>query len=200
MDVSLLELWAPILLSAVVVFIASSLAWMVLPHHKADWKTLPSEGGFLEGLRSHNVPPGQYMFPCASPKDMKDPEKKKLYESGPHGTLCVLAKAPNMGKNLILTFIFYLVVGLFVAYIGRLALRGMPAADYMDVFRVTGTAAVMAYCLGFIPGSIWFGRKARSTVMDIIDGVVYGLLTAGVFGWLWPKAEAAIPAMPPIGG
>ncbi len=32
----LLDLWLPIVVSAVIVFVASFLAWMVLPHHKGD--------------------------------------------------------------------------------------------------------------------------------------------------------------------
>jgi hypothetical protein len=70
----------------------------------------------------------------------------------------------------------------------------------MQVFRVTGTVAILSYCLGGIPGTIWFGHSWRSQIMYIIDGVVYGLITAGFFGWLWPVAEAAMPAMPAVGG
>jgi len=81
------------------------------------------------------------------------------------------------------------VVGVFVAYMGDLTLGEDP--EYLKVFQVTGCAAVMAYCLGFIPGAIWFGKTMRSTMMDLIDGVVFGLLTAGTFGWLWPSAAAA---------
>jgi hypothetical protein len=103
-----------------------------------------------------------------------------------------------MGRNMTFTFIFYVVVGIFVGYIGSLALdRG---TDYIMVFRVTGAAAVMAYCLGFIPGAIWFGKTSRSTIMDIADGFVYGLITAGFFGWLWPVMEAGLPDVPmPVG-
>ena len=190
----LAELWLPILVSSVLVFIASALAWMVSPHHKQDWKGLPNEDGFLEALRANNTPAGQYIFPfCgdhkATAEAMKDPEKKKKWEAGPHGSLYLRAAPPNMGRNLGLMFAFYIVVGVFVAYLGNLSLGEDP--EYLKVFQVTGCAAVMAYCLGFIPGAIWFGRTLRSTVMDLIDGVVYGLLTAGTFGWLWPSAAGA---------
>ncbi len=190
----LAELWLPILVSSVLVFIASALAWMVSPHHKQDWKGIPNEDGFLEALRANSTPSGQYMFPyCEDPKAareamMRDPEKKKKWEAGPHGALYLRPGPPNMGKSMGMTFAFYIVVGVFVAYMGNLTLGEDP--EYLQVFQVTGCAAVMAYCLGFIPGAIWFGKTMRSVVMDLVDGVVYGLLTAGTFGWLWPSAAA----------
>ncbi len=188
----LADLWLPIVLSSVFVFIASAVAWMVSPHHKQDWKAIPNESGFLEALRANNTPPGQYMFPfCGNPKELKDPEKKKRYEAGPHGAIFMWSGAPNMGMNLATIFVFYLVVGVFVAYMGHLAVGNNPDPQYLKVFQVTGCAAVMAYCFGMIPGAIWYGKTARSTAMDILDGVVYGLLTAGTFGWLWPQAAGA---------
>lgn len=183
----LVDLWKPIVLSAVLVFIASFIAWMILPHHKGDWKALPDEPGFANALRSLRVPPGQYIFPyCASSAQMKDPDFQRRMKEGPNGSLVLWPGMCSMPRNLILTFIFYLIVGVFVAYISHLVLQ--PGADYLHVFQVTGTAAILAYCFGFIPHGIWFGRSWRSMIMDIIDGVVYGLLTAGTFGWLWNKS------------
>lgn len=54
------------------------------------------------------------------------------------------------------------------------------------MFRVTGTAALLAHCGALFPRSIWFGFSWRMTWMETVDGLVYALLTAGVFGWLWP--------------
>ncbi len=186
--VGLPELWLPILLSAIVVFVASFLAWMALPHHKGDWKGVPDEESFLGAARS--VPPGQYMFPyCGSQAQMKDPEFKKRMEAGPHGTMTVWPGPPAMGLNLVLTFIFYIVVGIFVAYLGTHALE--RGAEYLTVFRITGTAAIMAYVFGMIPNAIWMRKSLRSLVADVIDGIVYGLLTAGIFGWMWPAVAAS---------
>jgi len=25
------------------------------------------------------------------------------------------------------------------------------------------------------------------TIKEVVDGLIYGLLTAGTFGWLWPR-------------
>ncbi len=184
----LLDLWLPILLSAIVVFIASFITWMVLPFHKADFKELPDEAGFLDTLRALKLPPAFYCFPgCSDMSKLKDPEFRKQWEAGPHGTIHICAKVPNFGRNLLLVFIFYLIVGIFVGYVGTVAYN--PGADYMDVFRLTGTVAIMAHCLGIIPQAIFLGRTFKSLLLDLIDGVVYGLLTAGIFGWLWPALD-----------
>lgn len=189
MDVALADLWLPIVVSAAVVFIASFIAWTISPHHKGEWIAVPDEAAFMGSVRDR-IPAGQYMFPHCDPKNMKDPEVKKKYMAGPHGVLTVWPAAPNMIRNMVLTFAYFLVVGLFVGYVTSHAVsRG---GEYLAVFRVAGTAAIMVYALGGIPHAIWFGRSARSVVSDMVDGVVYGLLTAGCFGAMWPDA----PAMP----
>jgi len=195
MIVSVLDLWLPIVLSAVVVFVGSFLAWVVLPHHKPDFKRLDDDEGLLGDITSKNPPPGVYMFPCYTPEDLKDPEKKKRHEAGPAGVLTIWPGPLNMGANMVKSVIFYLVVGICVGYVGGLQLS--PGAGFMPVFRFTGTVAMMCYCLGLVPGAIWFGRSLRSTTMDIVDGLVFGGLTGLVFAWLWPAAESAMPA---IGG
>ncbi|UCD75560.1 MAG: hypothetical protein JSV91_01320 [Phycisphaerales bacterium] len=191
---SLVELWLPIVLSAVAVFIVAAVAHTVLPHHKGDWGKAPAEDDLLETLRSKGIGPGQYMFPfCTGPGELKDEAAKKRFEAGPHGTLTVWPGVPNMTRNLILSFIFYLVVSIFVAYLGALAI---DAGSFREVFRVTGTAGIMAYVLGGIPQAIWFGCSGRSLLMYIIDGIVYGLITGLIFGWLWPEVvEAALPVV-----
>ena len=47
----LADLWLPILLSAVFVFVASSVLHMVLPIHKGDYKKPPGEDAVLESMR-----------------------------------------------------------------------------------------------------------------------------------------------------
>jgi hypothetical protein len=34
--------------------------------------------------------------------------------------------------------------------------------------------------------SIWYHRSWGTTLRYTVDGLVYALLTAGIFGWLWP--------------
>jgi len=45
----------------------------------------------------------------------------------------------------------------------------------------------MSYGLGPIVNAIWKGQPWSVTLKEIFDGLVYGLLTAGTFGWLWPR-------------
>jgi hypothetical protein len=183
--VTLGMLWLPIVVSAVVVFVASAVMWMVMPHHRSDWQKLPGQDTLLEAMRGQKVTPGQYTFPFALPKEMKDPEIKKKLEEGPVGMMVVMPSGqPPMGKSMALSVIHDLVVSVLVAYLaGRTLAAG---TDYLAVFRVAGTAAVLGYAGSIATGAIWFGRSWSSTFKEIGDGVVYGLLTAGVFGWLWP--------------
>lgn len=184
--ITLASLWLPILVAAVVVFVASSIAWMLLPHHKPDWKVPPDAGKLLDVLRTLGMPPGQYMFPCMSYADLKDEERRRQWEAGPHGLLRLFAAKPNFARNLGLVFLFYVVAAAFTAYLARLALPAGAACG--TVFRFTSTAAIGFFVLGGIPNALFMGRSGRSVLMDTIDGVAYGLLTAAVFGWLWPAA------------
>ena len=185
--ISIFSLWLPILLSAVLVFIVSAMVWMVLPHHKKDYKGLPDEDAARSALTPQNISPGQYDIPhIPSPDAIKDPEVKKKFDDGPVGFFTVLpSQVPNMGKNLVLSFIYYLVVGILVSYIASRFLA--PGAEYLSVFRLTGFVAWMAYGgMGLIQDAIWFGRPWSAVIKHLFDSLLYGLLTAGVFGWLWP--------------
>lgn len=177
------ELWMPIVISAVIVWIASFALHMFLPHHKGEWKAFPSEAGVMAALRG--VAAGQYMFPWVNMADMKDPAAQAKLKQGPCGAITIWAGPVNMGRNLLLTFTLYLVVGLFTAYLGWHAMHGEPV-KYMDVFRICGTAAFMAHAFGWMSHMIWFQMRGFWTYL--FDSLVYGLLTAGVFGWLWPMA------------
>ncbi|MGH9367321.1 MAG: hypothetical protein ACRD3M_06580 [Thermoanaerobaculia bacterium] len=176
-------LWLPILVSAVLVFLASSLFWMVVKHHDSDWKGLPEEASILEAFRKARVPRGQYRFPWGV---AMSPELKKKMAEGPSGLLTYWDRAEfSMAKNLGLWFVYLLGVSVFVAYLTG---RVLPAGTaYLPVFRVAGTAAILGYVGALFPNSIWWGRPWSTTAKDVFDGVVYGLLTAGVFGWLWPR-------------
>ncbi len=184
----LTNLWLPILLSSVFVFIASSIIHVVLHWHKSDYGRLPGEDGILAEMRDQGVQPGFYYFPgCNDMKDMKNPEVIRKYDEGPVGFLTVLPDGvPGMSANLVQWFLFTLVIGIFTGYIGWLGLGA--GADYRLVFRLTGAVSVLAYAITYIPDSIWKGLSWKITLKNMVDGVIYGLLTAGTFGWLWPEA------------
>jgi hypothetical protein len=186
--VPILSLWLPILLSAIVVFIASALVHMVLPWHRSDYGKLPDEDGVLSVLRRLSIAPGDYLFPKPDgPKSMKDPAFLEKWKAGPVGRLTILktGDAPSMGKPLGLWFLYCVVVSIVAAYIAGRALQ--PGAPYLHAFRFAGTTAFVAYALGTWPESIWMGRPVSTTIKSNIDGLIYALLTGGIFGWLWPR-------------
>jgi hypothetical protein len=184
--VHLSALWLPIVLSAVIVFIASSILHMLLPYHKGDYQQLPEEDKVLTALRAAGLKRGLYVFPYCTHKDMKSPAVQEKYKQGPVGMMTILPVGPPvLPKYLIQWFVYCLVIGFFVAYLtGHTVAQG---AHYLAVFRVAGTAAFLAYGLGNLSNSIWKGQMWSMTIKEVVDGLVYGLLTAGTFGWLWPR-------------
>jgi len=184
--VPLAALWLPIVLSAVIVFVASSIMHMVLPYHRSDYKQLPEEDKVLAALRSAPLPRGQYIFPYCTHEDMKSPAIVEKQKQGPVGFLMIMPSGPPvMPKFLAQWFAFCLLIAFFVAY---LAAHTVPAgARYLAVYRVVGAAAFLGYGLGNLPNSIWRGRSWPVTIKEVVDGLVYSLLTAGTFGWLWPR-------------
>jgi hypothetical protein len=185
--VQISALWLPILLSAVIVFVASSIIHMVLPIHKSDYRQLPDEDRVLDALRAAGVTPGPvYHFPHCTHKEMKSPETVERFKRGPVGLLTVMRSgAPAMGKFLGLWFLYCLVVSVFVAYLtGR---TRAPGTEYLEVFRVAGTTAFLGYGLAQVQDSIWKGQPWGVTFKHLLDSLIYGLLTAGTFAWLWPR-------------
>lgn len=184
--VALTALWLPILLSAVIVFIASSIIHMVLPFHRSDYRQLPDEEKFLAALRPSNPAPGLYNFPFCTHANMKSPEVLEKFKQGPVGFLVVRPTGlVNLPKFLIQWFMYCLVVGFFVAYLAGHTVA--PGAHYLAVFRVVGTAAFLSYGLGGLSNGVWKGLPWSMVLKEAFDGLVYGLLTAGTFGWLWPR-------------
>lgn len=185
--VELLDLWLPILLSAVFVFVASSVIHMGLQHHKKDYVKLPGEDKILEAMRAQGVQPGSYMFPCAgSMKEMCTPEMTAKLNQGPVGNMNVLPNGPiNMTKSLVLWFVLTLVVSAFTAYAAGLGLA--PDTDAKMVFRVTTTIALLGYGVSILDGGIWKGVRWSVVAKFFFDGVVYALVTGATFAWLWPE-------------
>jgi hypothetical protein len=183
--VSLLALWLPIVVSAVFVFLVSSVLHMALKYHKADYRQIPDEARRIAELRG--LAPGYYVFPyCSDMKEMGSPEMLAKYQNGPCGMLTIGPSGPpSMGKPLGLWFLYSLLVSLFAAYLASFTLG--ESTPYLMVFRVVGTASFMAYGLAPMVDSIWKGMPWGNTLRAMFDGLLYALVTAGTFGWLWPR-------------
>jgi hypothetical protein len=183
----ILSLIVPIVVSSVIVFVASSLVHMVLPWHKNDYPKLPNEDQVAAALRPLAIPPGDYLLPRpATRAEMRSPEFDEKMKRGPVVLMTVMPNGPMaMGRSLILWFVNLLVVGVLAAYVtGRALPHGAP---YLRVFRFAGTTAFIAYAVALWQLSIWYRRKWSITIAYTLDGLLYALLTAGTFGWLWPR-------------
>ncbi|MCG3119908.1 MAG: hypothetical protein ALAOOOJD_02461 [bacterium] len=180
-------LWLPILLSSVIVFVVSSIIHMAMPWHKSDYPPVPNQDQLMDALRPFAIPPGDYMVPRPSDRqDMRSPEFTEKLKKGPVMMLTVWPNGPTpMGMNLILWFLYAVIVGLFAAYVTGRALSA--GANYLHVFRFVGTVAFMGYSVALWQMSIWYRRAWSTTIKATIDGLIYALLTAGTFGWLWPR-------------
>ncbi len=184
----LAALWAPILLSAVLVFVVSSLMHMVLKYHANDFKKFADQDAVQAALRPFNIPPGDYCLPRTdSMKEMKTPEFLEKLNKGPVIVMTVLKNGPfSMGGSLVQWFLYGLVISFFSAYIASHAVPYGPG-QYLSAFRIVGTAAFMGYAFALAQSSIWYGRNWGTNLKLMFDGLVYALVTAGTFGWLWPK-------------
>ena len=184
---SLLSLWLPILLSAVFVFVASSIIHMGPLWHRSDYPQMPREAQVLDALRPLAIPPGDYFLPRASGmKEMRSPEFKDKMKKGPVAVMTVMPNGMiNMTRSLTQWFVFLIVVGIFVAYIASRTLP--PGTPYRHVFQIVGATTFIAYSLALCELSIWYRRSWRLTLKGWLDGLIYALLTAGTFGWLWPR-------------
>jgi hypothetical protein len=185
--VHIMSLWIPILLSAVLVFFVSFVLHMVLTYHNSDFKKVPSEDEVMEALRRFNIPPGDYLIPkCDTMKAMKEPAFVEKRAKGPVALLTVWKGGPpSMGAELFQWFLYLVLVGIFAAYVAGRALG--PGAPYLAVFRFAGTTAFACHSIALMQNAIWYKRSKSATLKTMFDGLVYALVTAGVFGWLWPN-------------
>jgi hypothetical protein len=181
------SLWLPIVLSSVLVFVVSSLIHMASSWHKGDYPKAPGEDKVMDALRPFGIPPGDYMIPRPSSReDMRSPEFAEKMKKGPVMILTVLPNGPiAMGTNLVLWFLYSAVVSIFAAHVAG---RALPVgAAYLGVFRFAGVTAFAGYSLALWQMSIWYRRAWSTTIKATLDGLIYALLTAGTFGWLWPR-------------
>ena len=117
--------------------------------------------------------------------EMAGEEMQQKFNQGPVGMVIIFPNGlPNMGKYLGQQFAYFLLGSILIAYCASLALA--PGADFMTVFRVFAAIGFMAYGWATIPFSIWFGFQWSMTVKYLIDALIYAVVVAATFGWLWP--------------
>ena len=177
------DLWLAIIVATIVLWFLSFLAWAILPHHFGDRKRVGDEDGLMEFIRQSGIQPGNYMFPHAeSSQAQRSKEYADKYMAGPRGTLNIYA-VPNMGKNMLLTIVYFFVTVFIAAYIVHIACP--LGTDFMRVFRVAGAIGVLTYATSGALNRIWFTERMWT---EIVDGIVYGLALGLIFASLWPSA------------
>jgi len=180
---SVLDLWLPILVTGVVTHVLSTIAWIVLPHHKPEWKKLPAEDELQDLLEKKSVPPDQYLFPFTrDPAEMKS-EAYQQKVGKCRGMLVLWPKPPNMGVNIGLTLAFFFVAAFVIGYLASLALDA--ESSFLDIFQFVTTAGLLTHCAGQFPWVFWFRRRVA---MDLLDGAAFALATGLIFAALWPSA------------
>lgn len=182
--VSLAALWLPVVLSAIAVFILSSLVWMVFPWHRKDFQALPKEEAARAALRG--TEPGLYTIPNAPDRAaMQDAGYKKKLAEGPVAFVVMLPNGdPAMSRTMVQWFLWSLVVSFTVAYV--LSNTVPPGYGFLLPFQIGGTVAWLAYSWAYVQEGIWFGRPWPHVAKQLLDGLLYALATGAVFGWLWP--------------
>lgn len=186
----LAQLWLPIVVSAVLVFVVSAVTHMFIPARQTEWGHLPKEGDLQEALRGAR--PGLYGFPMpASPDQRNKPAAMQRWAEGPSGWLALVPAGPiDMGRNLGLSLLMNLFVSFVAAYVATLTLGSVPLSMVPHervVFRVVSSIGFLAYAVGSIYEAIWFWRPWKSLAYTAVDALLYGLVMGGTFGWLWPR-------------
>lgn len=178
-----LSLILPIVLSAVALFFASFLSWMVLQLHKKDWGKVGKEEELMAAVKRCDLPEGSYMFPFSgSQAEMQSEAFQKRYDAGPRGVLTILPKT-NMGQNLALTFAYFLAVSAGLAFLAAQAFdRG---AATWSVFQLVFVAGFMAFLASIVQHAIWFRPRI---VGHVIESVAYAAITGVIFAAMWPAA------------
>ncbi len=186
MNVSLLQLWMPILLGTVLAWVASALIHMVVKYHNADYLRVPNEDEVMAAIRNGMPKIGIHTLPyCAEMSEMNKPEVQEKFRKGPVAMLTVFPSGlPNMGKLMPQQIAFFLVGCILIAYCAGQVLAA--GTQYLAVFRFVSTVGFLTFGWAMIPMSIWYGHPWPNTVRYLVDALIYGLVVGGSFAWLWP--------------
>lgn len=184
---ALSALWLPILVSAVAVFVVSSIIHMTPLWHKNDFPRYPNEDRVLDALRPIGIPPGDYLMPRpANPAEMRSPEFKEKMKRGPAVLLTVMSPwTGSLAKPLSLWFVYCVVVSVLAAFIAGSAIAPGPVS-FGQVCHFAGVTAFIAYAVALWQMSIWYQRAWSMTFKATFDGIIFALVTCAVFTWMWP--------------
>lgn len=180
------QLWMPILITAVLIFVTSSLIHMVFKWHNSDYLPLANEDDVRAAIRARSPPPGQYMMPhCVDMKEMGGETMLKKFAEGPVAFLTVRKNGPPaMGPTFAMWFAFTVVVAACAGWLAMSAFAGKANASAAG--QMVGFISFLAYGGGSVPLGIWMGKPWSSVAKDLLDALIYGVISGVVFMWLWP--------------
>jgi hypothetical protein len=183
-----IALWLPTILSAVAVFILSSIVHMVVPWHKNDYAKFPDEEGVLDALRGFNLAPGEYLAPRPTTRgEMGSPDFIAKMQRGPHVMLNLQpGGSPSMGKPLVLWLIYVIIVSALAGHIAY-AFHDFGIDDRY-VFHTVGLTAWLAYSSAQWQATIWFRKPWLASLKSTFDGLIYAVVTGLIFVYFWPKS------------
>ena len=180
-------IWLPTLVTAVLIFFASSLIHMVFKWHNSDYRKLGNEDDVRAVIRAAKPAPGQYVIPhCMDMKDMAGEAMLQKFREGPVALLTVRPSGtPNMGKSLGMWFVFCLAVA---ALAGCIAIGVIPVgkANGQSAGCLVGLISLLTYFGGSVQMAIWMGKPWSAVTKDLLDSLIFSIISALVFMWVWP--------------
>ena len=177
------DLWLPIVATGLATHILCTLAWTALPHHKPEWTKIPVEDELQDLIQKQGVPAGQYIIPyCFGGPEAATPEFQQKQQKC-RGMLVLWSAPVSMPRAIGSTLAFFLVAAFTIAYLASLALK--PGAEFGKVVQFVTTTALLTHCAAHFPHIFWFPRKIA---MELVDGVIFAVVTGLIFASLWPAA------------
>ena len=188
MGVGLIDLWMPILLGSVLAWISSALIHMLLKYHNSDYRKLANEDEVAASIRHGSPQTGLHSIPhCKDMSELAEPAMQAKFVDGPVAFVTIFPNGlPRMGKLVGQQVVYFLIGCALIAWCATLALA--PGANYMDVFSFVAPVAFLAFGWAVVPFAIWFGHPWSMTAKYLLDALIYALVVAGSFAWLWPRA------------
>jgi hypothetical protein len=182
-----LELWLPTILSAVAVFILSSIINMAVPWHRNDYAKFPDEAGVLDALRGFNLAPGEYLAPRpASRADMGTADFAEKVKRGPLVILNIASgDSVSLGKPLVLWLLYVIVVSAMAGHIAYP--RHDLQVDSRSIFHTVALTSLLAYAGAQWQQTIWYRKPWLTSLKSTLDGLIYAVATGAIFVYFWPK-------------
>lgn len=189
MGVNLTDLWMPILLGTLLAWMASAAIHLALKYHNSDYLPLSNEDEVAASIGRGTPKPGIHTIPhCVDMAKMNDPAMQAKFTNGPVAFVTIFPTGmPQMGKLIGQQILYFLIGCVMIGWCASLALA--PGAAFKSVFSFVAPVSFLAFGWGVVPFAIWYGHPWSTTAKYLLDALIYGLVVAGSFAWLWPAAR-----------